>query len=107
MSVTGANVVDAIGIDNETGQVVLTLADHLPWGERQHFEDLRAKLNTYLTFVESDELLESYPQARGRRIAVQVVCKFPPDAAGVEFFQNAGETIRGAGFDFSWSVFES
>jgi len=107
MSVTDGNVVDAIGLDNETGQVVLTLVDHLPWGELKHVEFLQAKLNAYLAFVESGELLESYPQTEARSVGIQVVCKYSPDAVGVGFFENAERTIRGAGFDFAWRVFKS
>ena len=106
MSVTDTSVVDAIGVDNETGQVILTLVDHLSWGDLAHIEFLRAKLNAYLAFIEGGELLDSYPQSQGRRVAIQVVCKYAPDAVGVEFFHNSERTIRNAGSDFSWRVFE-
>lgn len=33
MSIEQADVIDAIVVDKETGQVVLTISDHLEWGD--------------------------------------------------------------------------
>ena len=77
MSIDQTNVVDAIGVDNATGDVVLTIADHLEWtgSDNEHLLLLQEKLNTYLSFVESGELLEAYPDAKGRTVLIDVVCK--------------------------------
>ena len=39
MSVDQTNVVDAIGLDNQSGELVLTISDHLVWGDAksEHF----------------------------------------------------------------------
>jgi len=42
----------------------------------------QTKLNHYLAFVESGEILESYPGAKGRPILFSAVFKFPPDEGG-------------------------
>ena len=74
MSVEQTDVVDILGVDRETGHVVLTISDHLDWSDsvgRQTI--LQKKLNTYLTFVESGEILGQYPDAKDRPVAFRVV----------------------------------
>ena len=56
-----------ISTDTQTGHVVLTISDHLDWSASTwHQRILQAKLNKYLAFVESGELLERYETAAGR-----------------------------------------
>lgn len=82
MSVDDPNVVDAIGTERDTGVVVLTIFDQLDWDDDQHFVALQEKINRYLGFIESGEVLESYPQAAGRPLRIEVVCKCSPSKDG-------------------------
>jgi hypothetical protein len=60
MSVLDPNSVDAAGIDKESGDVVLTISDHLEWDDANgHLLALQAKLNGYLRFVEGGDLPEA------------------------------------------------
>ena len=102
MSIEQRKVVDAIGTDNADGHVSLTITDHLPWlPDNEHLLLLQAKLNDYLDFIESGEIHDSYPAARGRELEIRVICKFTPAGDGVRFLELAGETVRQAGFRFS------
>lgn len=66
VSVEDPGVVDIISLDKQTGCVTLTISDHLDWTDTvQHERLLEEKLNKYLAFVESGEILERYPEARG------------------------------------------
>ena len=68
MTVEQADKIDIISID-PTGQVILTVSDHLPWSDAvQHQLILQTKLNKYLAFIESGEILQSYPDSQGRGI---------------------------------------
>ncbi len=69
MSVSDADVIDTIGTDRETGDIVLTVSDHLGWGEdsKEHIAALQRKLERYVDFVQSGQIHEEYPQAAGRR----------------------------------------
>jgi hypothetical protein len=107
MSVTQSALVDAIGIDKRTNEVILTIADHLPWDDQSHLEMLQAKLNTYLAFVESRELLATYPDAANRAVCISLVLRFQPNPRGLTFLNNASQTIRKAGFAFSWRLLDS
>jgi hypothetical protein len=92
MSVDNPNVVDFISIEVDTGKVVLTIADHLPWDDDddEHLGLLREKLNTYLQFIESGELLETYPKAKDRDVIINVAAKFPLTEEAADFYRNAG-----------------
>ena len=66
MSIQQNDKVDAIGIELDSGCVILTISDHLDWkDERPHLIALQDKLNTYRRFVESAELFTVYPDAVG------------------------------------------
>jgi hypothetical protein len=105
MSVDQTNVVDFIGVDNETGNVVLTITDHLMWseGDNEHLLLLQEKLNSYLSFVESGELLETYPNAEGRAVLIDVVCKYPLSQQAQDFCNKAAQIIEGAGMKLRFS----
>ena len=104
MSIDQTEVVDAIGVDDSTGQVVLTISDHLEW-DNDHLLLLQEKLNTYLSFVESGELLGSYPNAKGREVLINVVCKYPPDQNTEGFLSQVNGIVEGAGMKFNCRVF--
>lgn len=99
MSVEQTDVVDILSIDRETGHVVLTISDHLDWSDSlAHQTVLQRKLNRYLAFVESEEILEQYPKAKDRPVAFKVAFRFSPDEAGWEFVAKARAVIESAGF---------
>lgn len=58
MSVDQSETVDLLSFEKESGDVVLTVSDHLDWQKSvAHQQILQAKLNTYLAFVEGGQLL--------------------------------------------------
>lgn len=99
MTVESTNIVDAIGVDDATGNVVLTITDHLEWAEtdNEHLLLLQEKLNTYLSFVESGEILKAYPNAKGRAVLIDVVCKYPLNHHAQDFYKRVASIIEGAG----------
>lgn len=106
MSVEQLNVIDVIGIDKKTGHVVLTISDHLDWSNTvEHQIALQAKLNKYLAFIESGEILTAYPDAKDRPVAIQVVFKYKPDQQGWQFLARAKDVIEAAGFILQHEVF--
>lgn len=105
MAIDDPGVVDIIGID-PAGTVVLTVSDHLDWNDSiQHQLTLQAKLNRYLAFIESGEILESYPGAKGKPVMIEVVTQNDPDPGGIEFLEKAKKVIEQAGFSFRHTCF--
>ena len=66
MSIVETKVVDIIAVPEwEPKNVILLITDHLKWGDKaqqgEHLLLLQEKINTYIAFIESGEILENYP----------------------------------------------
>lgn len=107
MSIDQTSVVDAIGVDNSSGDVILTITDHLEWSSNDHLLMLQEKLNAYLSFVESGEILNTLTDAKGRNVLINVVCKYPPDKSGVDFLNQVTGFIESAGMKFQYQLFNA
>lgn len=107
MSVEQRRILDFIGTNKADGHVVLTIADHLPFDDEGRLVTLQNKLNDYLAFIESGEIYESYPDAKGRQVEIPIQFKHQPNERALSFLQSAGDTISEAGFGFSYEVFGS
>ena len=106
MSVEQSDVVDIVSLDERTGHVVLSISDHLDWSDaRVHEAVLQRKLNTYLAFVESGEILKSYPKSKDRPVTFSIVFKFRPSPEGQAFLDKVKKIIESAGFGFRYELF--
>jgi len=104
MSVEEADVIDLIGVDKQKGHVVLTISDHLNWQSDEHLLTLQEKLNAYLRFIESGELFEQYPDAKGLKPQITVVLKHVPSKKGLEFLNRVSERIENVGIAFRYET---
>lgn len=82
MSIEEINKVDFINTSNEDDELVLLgITDHLSWGEgvNEHLLLLQDKVNTYLKFIISGQMIESFPAACGKsKFCIQVFFNFLP-----------------------------
>lgn len=98
MSIDQPNSLDAIGVDRESGAVVLTLMDAWDWSDAlTHADALEAKLDAYFAFVESGEIFKSYPTAKNRRVVIDVVTRFPLPPLGKSIVDRAAVIGRSLG----------
>jgi hypothetical protein len=106
MAVTDPKTIDLIGIDKTTGDLVLTIADHLAWTDSvMHQQVLQEKLNTYMAYLESGEVQEHHPEWADRKRRISVVLKYGPDEDGRRFLNAVERIIANAGYGFSVEVF--
>ena len=106
MSVEDTETLDAIGLEEATGTVTLTIADHLTWDDTAgHLELLARKLEAYVQFVESGQLVALEPRAVGRKVLVQVYAHHPLPQTGAEFFAEAEATLSLNSIGFRWLLF--
>jgi hypothetical protein len=90
MTVTNPGVIDAMGLDKRTNEAVLTLIDHLEWQDiAEHTRLLAEKLNRYFGFIEAGEIYASYPDAKGRKLRINIICRFKPTTAGLVFLEKS------------------
>jgi hypothetical protein len=105
VSIEDTQVVDVTGRDRITGRVVLTISDHLPWSdEARHFDLLDQKIRAYVGFIESDQILQRYPDARERRAQIELVCKYPPTPGAVGFLDALRQALERRGIAFTHAV---
>src|ERR1051326_4943478 len=105
MAVDQPNVVDIIG-KNKDGEIVLTISDHLGWDDCQaHLQVLQEKINTYLTFVETGELYQKYPEARGLPVVIEVMFHYPLLSIAHAFLASAKRDLGEAGVAFRYQMF--
>jgi hypothetical protein len=90
MSLDNSSVVDAVGIEKADGSVVLSIIDSWGWeDESYHLEALQEKLNAYFGFVESGQIYESYPDAVGKALRIDVIGRYPIPTVGIAFLEKA------------------
>jgi hypothetical protein len=70
MSIEQTDTVDFLSIKKDSGEAWLTISDHLDWDQEEdrHLFLLQDKLNAYLRFIESGEMVERFPKPRGGRL---------------------------------------
>lgn len=88
MSVDETNKIDFTAWDKNKSCVWLTISDHLGWREEEgeHLLLLQDKLNTYLYFIESGKLVETFPWADGLPVVIRIAAKYPLSAEATKFF---------------------
>jgi hypothetical protein len=110
MSVDETDKIDILVTDEEKTYVLLVITDHLDWeefDEGYHLELLQDKINAYLSFVESGELLKIRPDLKGLPVTIQVDAKYPASRKAVEFYRIAGPIVAKAGVSLQLHVPES
>lgn len=101
MSVVDTGSIDAIGLDKEAKRVFLTIIDPLAWDdENVHLFTLQEKINTYLHFVESDELYKAMPDCKGCDIAIELILKHMPSDEAISFFDSTMQILFDKGIVF-------
>ena len=109
MSIDQTDAIDFVTIDKASGDLWLTISDHLPWEEDEgnHLVLLQNKLNAYLRFIESGEVLKKIPDSKGRSVVINLVGKFPLSQEADFFFGKARAAVEGAGFRLQFSLMRS
>jgi hypothetical protein len=101
--------IDLATIDHASGDLWLSISDHLPWGEDDdgpHLLLLQEKLNAYLRFIESGEVIERIPEASDRNVVINLVGKFSLSPRAEAFFQIACAAIAEAGFRLQFTLLQ-
>src|SRR5690349_8114757 len=104
MSVAQLDVVDYLSLEKGTGHVVLIIADDLDWEqEPRHLWLLQEKINRYVAFIESGEVLSKCEETLGRpapdqpAFRISVVAKHEPSAQATKLLAHAKCVLESAG----------
>lgn len=101
MSVIETDSIDAIGVEKEVKRVFLSIIDPLVWDhDNVHLYTLQEKINTYLYFIESGELIKALPDATGFDVAIELILKYIPTDAAITFFDKTTQLLLDKGIIF-------
>ena len=101
MSVIDTDSIDAIGMEKEAKRVFLSIIDSLVWDHDDvHLFTLQEKINTYLYFIESGELVNAFPDAEGFDIAIELILKHMPTDQAITFFDKTTQILLDKGIIF-------
>jgi hypothetical protein len=79
-------VVDVIGQDAKTGEVVLVMNETDEWdGSDEQLLALQERFNAYVSFLLDGELAEAHPELLGKPARIELRCAQLPDAGALEF----------------------
>jgi hypothetical protein len=111
MRLSDAETVDYLGLEKDTGWIVVTLIDDCDWSdETKHLALLQTKINRYFDFIESGEVYDQLERTTGRAasretpIKISVLAKYEPPGEGSRFHEQVAQAARGAGVAFSFKV---
>jgi len=77
MTIENDAQIDAMGLETSTGKMVLTISDHLDWSEASaHLQAIESKVNAYLGFIQSGQIVEQDADAKGRPVKIAIYQQF-------------------------------
>jgi len=80
VSLDQSNIVDALGLDEASGRVVLVIRHDGPWeGSDGQLFLLQEKLNAYLSFALDGEMAEGCPAFANRPLGLRIETATAPD----------------------------
>lgn len=100
MAIDNTNVIDGIGIDKENKIICLLLTDHLNWtsnenklNEYDHLILLQDKINAYLSYLESKQYEEQYPDIIFNMAIIEIHFKYDITNNCEKFLNSVQEQI--------------
>lgn len=112
MSIDQERVIDSINTTPDSKEILLSITDHLSWGNssdtKDHIYKLQQKIKAYLDFVEDGEFGEKYPEHKDKPITIKIIAKYelPSDDIVKKFYEYALKIVTDAGMKFNFSVFK-
>jgi hypothetical protein len=101
MSVEQPDIIDGLGLRPDGVTVEMVISDHLEWSDERHFQLLAAKVEAYANAVLTGQLAESYTQAQGKQVCINLIWQHVPNAAAAQFFETVGQQLHSVGIEFT------
>jgi hypothetical protein len=78
-------VIDVIGEDPKTGDVVLVMNEPNEWiGSDDQLLELQERFNAYASFLLDGEMAEAHPELAGKPARIELRCTHMPDSRALE-----------------------
>ena len=78
-------MIDVIGEDPKTGDVVLVMNQPKEWiGSDDQLLELQERFNAYASFLLDGEMAEAHPELAGKPARIELRCTHMPDSRALE-----------------------
>jgi hypothetical protein len=107
LSVEEPQKIDIVATRPGSREVRLVITDHLSWSDEEaHLLLLQQKLNTYIAFVESGQVLKvNTPKVPpDAQITVVVAAQYAPTETARVFFQQVSVVLSDLGVSFTFEL---
>ncbi|MBB4823291.1 hypothetical protein HNO89_000511 [Sporosarcina luteola] len=95
MTVLEVDQIDGMGKSQEGRQLLFLISDHLDWEqEGEHLLVLQEKINAYLTFIESAQYAEHYPDEQFNEFVIEIHFLHTPTKKCEEFLAIVGQQLQ-------------
>ena len=109
MALSNLNVVDSTSISNEQKRVNLIIVDDISWDttpdeKKKHIKMVEKKINNYLRYITSGQVLDDYPESVGYGVTIVIQCKYPITVKVREIYSKIAETLRKKDIIFGYFI---
>ena len=104
MALTDFDSIDDI-VKNGKGYCLI-IKDELSWDEElRHISAIQNKLKSYIYFLQSNQLLKSYPDSEGQQVTIKIEGEHAvPEKYKTLLTEEISNILDNEGFSFEWSV---
>lgn len=103
--VRNPNIVDLVTHDPKTNEYAVIMVEDRPWSDSpEQLDQLLAKINTYVHFVEDGELVQNFPQAKDKAVRIQLDCNSLPRDEPAKLIAQAQQLLLQRGITFAVNV---
>jgi hypothetical protein len=103
--VRNPNVVDLVTHDPKTDEYILIMVEDRPWSDSpEQLDQLLAKINTYVHFVEDGGLNQNFPLAQDKAVRIQLDCNSPPKGGPAKLIAQTQQLLLQRGITFAINV---
>lgn len=107
MAVENPKTVDAMGMIAEEKIVQLLIDDEQTWeDESAHLRMLEEKINGYLSFWRSGQILEKYPEADDYKVVIKIRFKYKLSEYAKKVVEDLEKTFEKLGIGFVCEVLQ-
>lgn len=95
MSVLDIEKVDGIATSDDGSQLAMLITDHLDWAdEYNHLIQLQNKINAYISFIESKQYEEIYPEMNLLSFLIEIHFQYTPVQNCLKFIDTVNKQLQ-------------
>jgi len=106
--VRNPDIVDLVTYSPKTDEFIVIMFEDRPWSDSpDQLDELLAKINTYVDFVQEGGLVRKFPQAEGKTVRIQLDCTSSPKGEPAKLIEQAQQLLHQRGITFALNIIVS